>query len=299
MNKLKGMIYAHSLGDALGAPHEFRYQKKNYNGKLEHEIHIQRRFHPPLVYPPGTVTDDTEMAMALLSSIIDNEGYDRDDVVMRYMTWANSTSSIGVNTRKLFKNVKTLKGYKNRYAKLLEEEISQSNGSLMRAYPLLLVNNEKEDCELTNPCDVNVRCSEIYIKLLKHIYNEDDKDMTIEWLHTEVGTDVVGTAISQAIHRMPRDVRSIGKGWVVHPLYLTIYAYMHIDTFTEMYDWVIQQWGDTDTNAAIVGAVKGLELGYVALECEQSENLSIMIAANPDILGTKLNNIFESLSNTQ
>jgi len=52
---------------------------------------------------------------------------------------------------------------------------------------------------------------------------------------------------------------------------------MHFETFTEAITYVINRAGDTDTNAAIVGALFGAKLGYDKLYKEQSENIEILI----------------------
>lgn len=285
LNKTMGMICAHALGDALGAPHEFIYQKKNYSGKLEHDVIMKSRWQPDVIMSPGVVTDDTQMAFALMRSISEKGKFDRDDVIKAYMGWANSgVKSLGRNTRALFKGVKTIKGYENRYKKIFApgEEVTQSNGSLMRAYPLIFTKNPRLDTELTNPNPVNVLCTEVYIRILKDAFNNASKKDTINWLMNVKDIEIVKTAIKEAVEKKDRNVDGKSKGWVLHALYITIYGYLHFNNFTDMYDWIIKKLGDTDTNAAIAGAVKGVELGYNKLFQEQEENLEILFKINPE-----------------
>lgn len=285
VDKIMGMICGHALGDALGAPYEFRYQRKDYTGKLEHDVVFKTRWQPDVIMPAGIVTDDTQMSFVLMNSIYRKGKFDRNDVVNSYMGWANSgVKMLGRNTRSLFKGVKTVKGYENRYKKTFPpgEEVTQSNGSLMRAYPLIFVQDPKLDTELTNPNPVNILCTEIYVRLLKDAFNNVPKKDTVKWLKNIQGAETVKTAIMEAIEKKDRNIQGGGKGWVVHGLYAAIYGYLHFDNFTDMYSWIIKKWGDTDTNAAIAGAVKGVELGYNRLLEEERENLQILFEVNPE-----------------
>ena len=163
-NRLKGMILGGALGDALGAPHEFRYQKKDYTGKMEKTLILQSRWQGKRTGVIGQITDDTEMTLCLWRSIFVNNDYDRRQALMNYLEWANSkTWAMGRNTRALLLGVKTEKGYNGRVAKQDKNDISQSNGCLMRCSPLAILGVTgkdwrtavDQDCNLTNPTAVS------------------------------------------------------------------------------------------------------------------------------------------------
>lgn len=302
IDKIKGMIYCHAYGDALGAPHEFRYQKKNYDGILHHPIIMISRWQPKKTIKAGTVTDDTRMAAALIKSMQDVDNnvlvYNKDKAAMEYMKWCNSEPfAIGRNTRSLFKGVKTLNGYKKRYEKrFLEptsEPPSESNGSLMRTYPLALLPKEKiekaceEDTSLTNPNDVNHYCSLIYNLLLRRILEGKIKSLNIKflkgYLKDEKVPEKVRKVIDQALSKKYRNIREVGKGWVLHAFYISLYSYIHIKSIENMMKWIIDQEGDTDTNAAIAGALKGAQVGYEKIYKKHKSNIDILEEVNPEI----------------
>ena len=126
-DKIAGMLYGAALGDALGAPHELRgkYPLNMYNGKLYLDVRLQSRFGLK-TGPIGSTTDDTAMTMALARSLIDNNAFDEEQVVLAYEDFANGTGNrigpnslvrekvlgLGKNTRALFGNIKTYGGYK-------------------------------------------------------------------------------------------------------------------------------------------------------------------------------------------
>ena len=83
---LLGFFYGCVLGDALGMPYEFAYGRKPYVYSLEE----------------GNVSDDTEMMMALFTTIIEQNGWNRDKVIEAYCRWTGSGCvDVGINTRQL------------------------------------------------------------------------------------------------------------------------------------------------------------------------------------------------------
>lgn len=121
-DKIKGMLWGVTVGDALGYPYEFKRvtPKSIYDGyipNVEHTISFQ--YGRTKTIEIGSVSDDTEMTIALFNTLKSNNmKYDKDKVILSYMEWANSKPpGIGKNTGDLLKGVKTLKGYENRLEK--------------------------------------------------------------------------------------------------------------------------------------------------------------------------------------
>jgi len=288
-DRINGMIVAHALGDALGAPHEFN-SKVAYTGKLEHEIVINTRFQGQRVEKVGSITDDTQMAFTLLNTIYLVRRYDSEFVTYTYISWANSgVKSMGRNTRALFKGITTLNGFYKRYERLVMEvdinERTQSNGSLMRAYPLALLDDEEDallDCHITNSNPINEDCSRLYYRILRKLLHEKSKKNIVEFLKEYKPVDkVIQEAIDDALAKKERKVSGRNNGWVVIALYVALYAYLHFDNYTDAYRWIIELRGDTDTNAAIAGALLGAKFGYQKLLKEQKKNLMVLSKANP------------------
>lgn len=261
MDRKRGMILGVLLGDALGAPLEFN-RKQEYSGKLEYETRINTRFQGTKILPVGSITDDSNMTLCLLKSINRNDGkYDREDVIMSYMKWANSTWIMGRNTRSILKGIKTIRGYENRIVKL--KPTSQSNGSLMRCSPLALLKRDKYviiDCDITNPNDINREVNLIFVSALRMcLKGERDKDKIIRKVKRLATFDEIKIIFKQD----ERDIIT-NKGWCVHGLWCAIYCLKNFDNFEKAMKWVItsQRGSDTDTNASIAGALLGAYLGF-------------------------------------
>lgn len=300
-DRVKGMLYGLALGDAMGVSTEFSRTspKMKYDGYIP-TIPFDIRFNAyyALKVNPGSVSDDTEMSIALLRGLVKKDmKYDRDTVLKNYMEWANSGVMLGKNTRKLLKGVATIKGYENRFKKLEENEKlkMQSNGSLMRSSPLALIPNYiesikamKTDVYLTNPNKVNMECGFFYVSFLRSILKGNDLsniDKCIE-LYKEIGEIEEIKDIFNDLET-DRDVsdRSV-KGWVCSALYMAIKAFKNFDSFQDAMDWIIREHpgSDTDTNGAIAGAMIGAHFGYEKLSKESRTKINI----------ERLNNFFST-----
>lgn len=113
LDKVQGMLMGAFLGDALGAPHEFKCNKNTlYTGILEHQGFRISRFQGRNDLMVGQVTDDSEMTLALLRTLIKDGEYVKNNVILSYLAWANSGGwMMGINTRALLRGVKTIKEY--------------------------------------------------------------------------------------------------------------------------------------------------------------------------------------------
>jgi len=292
MNKdrIKGMILGGALGDALGAPHEFHNQKKNYDGVLDKCIYFKFQYTPIRNSTIGQVTDDTEMTFALYAALIKNGGiYDAETVIFEYMNWAESAWALGKNTRTLFKNIKTIKGYRERQSKLTAD--NQSNGSLMRCSPLALLgedwkNDVREDCRLTNPSPVNIHAELLYVKALRMALAGKSKKEIIQEI-VKRATEYKIPEVSNALHHAtfkdkPWDLTE-NKGWVLHAFYCAMWGFIHFDDYKSAIDAIILRYGDCDTNAAIAGNLLGAYYGYDKMieNPITKKNIKVLLKCDP------------------
>jgi ADP-ribosylglycohydrolase len=233
MDQLQGGLLGLALGDALGAPHEFRYSisLNEYTGKLIHPIYWKSRFGPMQQSAIGQITDDTSMSIALLKSLLQNSTWNYTSAVSAYINWANSgLKFLGRNTRKLFKGIKTIKGYQNRYQRF-DLSDAQSNGSLMRAYPLIFLfywhspeeayQLAMDDTNLTNPTAINRDATLVYLEMIRLIIaNTQVKDGLTKLLNS-AQTKPIRNALEEAMNGQTRNAK-YQKGWVAHPIFFQL-----------------------------------------------------------------------------
>lgn len=325
LNKVYGMFYGAILGDALGVPHEFPSNMKfPYTGKLEHQYIHKNRFdnmngRAGVVLAIGQYSDDSEMALALSNSLIRNRGFNNDDVIESYIRWANSGQvMMGTNSRELFKGGTKgkpimRKTYDKRYVSKFGEGVvpgavstksqeNQSNGSLMRCFPLACLGKDKNidanavmmDVWITNPSTVNYWCEYIYLTAIRLALLNTSRgkiwetvfDFTKDPEIPECVARMINNVVNGVIPPINYDGKKKVRGWVCTSFYTAISSLYSIVkdpnlTYPDVIKWVIELGGDTDTNACISGALIGALLGYRSLYKDETtkDNLQIMITS--------------------
>lgn len=315
-NKIKAIILGHALGDALGAPVEF-FPYAHYTGILYAPITRNTRAYGKQVSAIGQITDDTEMALILLKTIKD--GYTEEKAVENYMLWANNNFEnckgnspfMGKNTRNLFIAPKpTFKLYLNRFKKYFPDDITkenaQSNGALMRAYPLAFTEDIdiiRKDVYITNPSELVYNAVFIYIMAIRLASKNKSKKVIQKKIKELITFQELSEAYEQACSNKFRNV-TVNRGHIVHAIYCAFFGLFQFDNYKDAIDAIIclgpeenvpakiffeGKWkksevllGDTDTNAAITGALLGAYYGYDKMIENDITKQNIEIMLNSD-----------------
>ena len=258
--RAKGCILGQFAGDALGSLVEFMSPEKI------------KELYPRGVKnmtdggawgtQAGQPTDDSEMAMMLARSLVDNKIYNIQDVKSRYLYWLNTDPfDIGNTT----------------YAGLTGNPIkeSQSNGSLMRISPLGIFGanypDEKViewagmDAKLTHINNVSVEATMLFAATIAYsIRNKSSaKDTYFAAKGFAIDIDVdklIMNALIKSKFSKP-NTYMINQGWVLIALQNAFYQLLHTKSLEEGIVNTIMEGGDTDTNAAICGALLGSVYG--------------------------------------
>src|SRR6185437_2250961 len=147
----------------------------------------------------------------------------------------------------------------------------QSNGSLMRAAPLALINKKysKIDCDLTNPNKINREINLIHVcclkLLLKGKKRKDVKRFLLKYRQNICQSKTVKKILKQILKGIPKDnprysdpsalvnkigrkLNEKGKGWVLTSFYLAYSAFLHYKKFTKALKWIIDKNPKSDTD---------------------------------------------------
>ena len=268
VNRMAGCLAGQFCGDAYGAQFEFK-STKQILGLVGPEY---RTMGGSYTWPtaPGQITDDSEMAVALINSIIEGAGYFDTIARKHYIQWYNSGPFDMGNTtaRALGASAKP-------------DRESQANGAMMRISPLAVFHARKLmmaddfslkeldgdailDAYITHPNCSCVEANVLYSRALVLSILGYEKESIMK--HLEAGIQHVtnpslGQAITMGRKDMPEDVP--GKsGWVLIALHNAIYRFMNCDSPEQAIRETALMGGDTDTNCAIAGALVGAYYGF-------------------------------------
>ena len=269
---LLGLVAGNQLGvptEHMGTPDAIR--KAFPNGVVD------------LAPPPKNSPYDDDAAMALLlgESLLASKGFDANDVARRWVKWMKVDGrGIGITTKRALTLIDRGKEpfEAGRLANQENPGRSAGNGSVMRCIPVALRYHDDPDrlirvssqqAAITHAderCTWGAAAVNLAARELLHgnIYFVD------EVMH-RIG-DRAPRALREAIHRVPREresdlpiARAGESGYVVHCVEIAFWFVTHDRSLEEALIALAQAGGDTDTNAAVAGALLGARYGDIAL----------------------------------
>jgi ADP-ribosylglycohydrolase len=289
IKKAQGCLAGLCVGDALGSQLEFMHPLA-IDLLDDREISMMTGsniFHSL----PGQITDDGEMALCLVNSLLDNH-YVYDQAMARkyYVEWIKSNPiDNGITTRNA----------------LLYDVISptsESNGALMRVAPLgialynkkfgQIINASIADARITHDNNVVFDCNSLFtltIAMLMTVQNLSGEQIVqrIKLLGEMSRLDL---SILNDSERLPEDYYTC-MGHVKIAFQNAFYHLRKETPFKEAIIQTIRNGGDTDTNAAICGALMGAFWGIDAIPHKWLE--TVMNCESDRPLKYKTNNILE------
>lgn len=214
----------------------------------------------------GQPTDDSEMALALARMLAERKTYDAALAGQRYVDWLNSGPFDCGRT--------VASGLRGR---LIME--SQANGAMMRISPLGIFGSRHElshvalwaeqDARLTHPHPVCVQANALYAMAIAYAIREapvvqDLYQKVADWAEERFVVPELLDAIHEAADSPP-DGYFKQQGWVLIAFQNALWQLLHAPDFEEALVNTVMRGGDTDTNAAICGALLGAVHGVDAI----------------------------------
>lgn len=241
-SRLKDAVYGLAVGDALGVPVEFMDRNT---------FHVtDMTGYGTYNQPKGTWSDDTSMTIATCDSIRELGKIDCKDIYDKFCRWAFSgeytpdkvTFDIGNATAKA---LRTGKGQDDYY--------SNGNGSLMRIIPLAFIDcGEDAVCEVSSITHAHKLSNDICVKYIA---------IAKELLSSKTVKEIVSDYdLSEIVERSVDDVKS--TGFVVHSFEAAIWCLANTDNYKDAVLTAVNLGSDTDTVAAITGALAGIVYGF-------------------------------------
>jgi ADP-ribosylglycohydrolase len=273
---MSSVLLGTAIGDALGVPFETKLANYELLVAWDGETFLGSEHHN---LKPGQYSDDTQMSLMVAESLIENHGFNPDDLAERYVDWITSGRARGYGKTTMLAIQNLLNG-----KHWSESGIAGSygNGTAMRAAPFgvyfrndlqSLVSICKMDSAITHASD-EAEAGSIAIGLAAAYAVNREKDGLLDELWRILPDSKVksiiyslDSLIDSPYITPEQALRVIGtKADVRQTVPAALYCFLKFQTYGEAIEAAIRAGGDTDTTAAIVGALFGARDGTMDIQ---------------------------------
>lgn len=277
------------VGDAAGATLEF------FGSAPIGEEDVRAAMAMPgggsLSVAAGQLTDDSELALALMSSQVGKVTYDAEAAARAYADWyASDPFDVGNTCGRAFASV-MFQERKNRHAGLADWKVkecaplmkltsathnmeSRANGALMRATPIPVMfphcslkeiaEFAREDAGLSHPSPSCKDANAVYCVAIACLLRGYDVERTLGTCAVMAATPEVHEWLEDSRGDLPKRCTP-NIGWVRWGFTLAFHFLRRQTPYEEAIRETLKRGGDTDTNAAIVGGLLGALHGLEAI----------------------------------
>ena len=271
-SRARGCMLGQLAGDSLGSLVEFRDAeeiRRQYPGGVR-----LLADGGPFDLIAGQPTDDSEMALDMARQLAALGRYCAMRTGRAYRAWLDSGPfDCGITIRN------ALNGMPN--------PNSQANGALMRVSPLGIFGAgrkrvdvmgwAKKDAALTHIHPICAQANALFAALLAHAVRESGTgaelyETLLGWMKRMKLEAALREAVERAAYAKPRDYQS-QMGWVLVAFQNALWQMLHAPSFEDGVVDTVMQGGDTDTNAAIAGALLGAIYGEEAVPAQWRESI--------------------------
>lgn len=266
-----GLVVGGAVGDALGAPFEFKAAGL-YSATFPEPVlggRGEMTGGGSFGWAPGEFTDDTQMAMVLARSLLAQGHYDPDDLWAGWRHWARTAVDVGSTTSR------SLSFERWRDVVVDDPERAAGNGALMRAFPLALAYLDAPDdvarwvvrhqALLTHQHPAAGWGAWLGVAMMRAGVRGDDP---FEVLEREVASlpDPHRARYAQLLDpAWTPDQPGPGNGSVWACLAQAVWAVRTTPSFEQAVVAAIDLGRDTDTVACVAGAIAGARDGIQAI----------------------------------
>lgn len=274
-DRFTGCLVGLAIGDALGMPFEGMSAQaiRERYGQVTDFLHTRG-------LAAGQYTDDTKMMLCIAESIVDRGHVDPEDVASRFVGWFDSGDLRGIGSTCLESILNLKRGISWRESGR-RGKWAAGNGTAMRIAPVGLVDcydldRLKENCRATsiithNNAEAVAGAAAVAYAVARLVTGEADTRTLLPETAAFVGDSEVARNLEQARSLLSADTPTgdavfvLGtSGYVVETVASALYCFLRTpDDFMTTVASAVMGGGDTDTTAAIAGAISGAYNGVL------------------------------------
>jgi len=274
IERYRGSLLGLAVGDALGAPLEF----KRPGSFTPIDDMVGGGFHDVM---PGQWTDDTSMALCLAESLIEQKGFDPVNQLQKYVRWfregylssIDECFDIGNTTlAALSKFEETQEPYSG-----LTAPWTAGNGSIMRLAPVPLfyakrpleaIEKSGESSRTTHQATTAIDACRYLGALIVGAVNGVSREELLSeryspipgyWEENPLVEEIDEIARGSFKYRQPPEIQ--GLGYVVKSLEAALWAFYNSRSFREGCLLAVNLGLDADTTGAVYGQLAGAFYG--------------------------------------
>lgn len=297
-----------AIGDALGNPFEMKPMAspllKEWDGLFKKGGTFWKG-------EPGQYTDDTLMSIALAASIIEKQGFDPEHVAQAYLNWYNTgnTRGIGTTTAGAMMHLKIGASWQESGATHNHDgRPTGGNGTAMRASPIGLwyrkdpkglLESAMLDASITHnsfePKMGSVAVALGVAMLANGTYAP--RDLTAEVADVVADSEVkeklllAQELIDDEVEHFAALARIGSGGYVPETVGAAFYCLGATSSFKDAVVLAVKAGGDTDTTAAVAGALAGTYYGLDDIDSEYKdkvENFSLLQQLTDELINNEI-----------
>jgi len=271
-SRAQGCLLGQLAGDALGSLVEFQSPEQIRHSYPEGVRYLADGGTFNTI--AGQPTDDSEMALLLARMLAEEGAYDAVAATAAYVFWIDSGPFDCGNTI-----AAGLKGE--------PDPGSQANGAMMRVSPLGIFGAKyelaqiggwaREDAAITHPHPVCLQANALFAMAIAHAIKTGAGGHAVyeaiqAWAVEMDAEPSLLAAVCRAAEAPPADYTR-QMGWVLIAFQNALWQLLHAPGFEEGVVDTVMRGGDTDTNAAICGALLGAVYGRESVPTQWLETL--------------------------
>jgi ADP-ribosyl-[dinitrogen reductase] hydrolase len=306
-NRALGCLMGLAVGDAIGTTREFEQEPASIP---QQDIVGGGPFH----LEPGQVTDDTQMATCLASSLAEREGYDANDIAARYVAWLPHAFDVGATTAAALSHVVAGES-PNFSGERVMHANAKGNGALMRVAPIAayhalhtaadargrVIEDAITDARITHAASLCVHANAAFSLALYHsmlctsappdpigvvrTYLEPMESNPLGAHESDAAMDLLFAL--RNTHTTELGALNVGRGgYVLDTFKFAFWLLQHASSYEDCVLRAANYGGDTDTNAAVAGALWGAVHGFDSIPQAWVDKV-LNACADDDVWGYK------------